>query len=903
MEETNSYSLRKRELSNMQKTEKRTQWILTALIFAGCLFLFRSYLFGNELFVFADAGSDTKEQYLMQYNTIVNHIRAGDFSFWDFHYGLGTNLFMLNLADPFLMLLYGAGVLFGPEYLPFYLIYYHIVKILLAGLMCYHFLSCFVLSERVKGLMALIYAFSGYLMVWGQHYQFSTAVIFYPLILCLAEKTLRDWKKGIWLALACWISVCSSLYLSYMTLLAAGIYVVFRVFWIEESFGSGLRLLLRTGAFMLLGTGMACAVLLPEAAVIFGVTDRVDSGQPFLSRIASMLSGYEPGYYKTLFGRLLSSNFEGSATAYFGNNNYYEAPSVFLTALAVFLGFQYGAGVPGQNCGRKKKILQVLAVLLGAFLLLCKLGSAAFNGFAYSFSRHTFVLIPACLLMMSFTLERIFRERKLSLPALGAAFVLVAGGYLWGMSQPFSGEERKNLLILFILAAGMGGALLWCAKSSCKKGPALLLCFAVFASLLSDGAVVNQNRNTLKKDADSYFDQLYRDSIQEAQAFLMERDPEFFRTEKLFNIGSLCMDSLAQEYSGISSYNSMINGNILEFAENLWPSWLFADKNHFYMQNVKGDTTRMALLGVKYLLAREGDLVIPGYKKLQDFTNLSVYENQKASVGKFFTASMTQKAFEENRDTLDRNRVVTQCVLLEEEGRFDRTEELLTGCAREESFQAVKKKNRKIRGKTELKIPVNAKALEGYEQVTASFDLKADRDGTYHVRAGEELICESTLKKGKQVEIEITLPKGTEQITVDFGGQQVTASVKNLEVYGNRSLPSFGEEGEVRVKRHKKDNLLTGEVKAETDGIVLLAVPCEQGWSLEVDGVPAEIFRADYGLTGFEVSEGEHTFALVFTPPLLRAGIGISLVSLAGYAGLCIAVGKKRREEVGRKQG
>ena len=184
----------------MQKTDKRMQLILCLVILAGCLYVFHTYLFGNDLFVFTDDGSDTKEQYLMQYNTIVNHLRAGDFSFWDFNYGLGTNLFMLNLTDPFLMLLYGAGVLFGPEHLPFYLVYYHIVKVLAAGWVCYRFLSCFPFMERVKGLCALIYAFSGYMMVWGQHYQFSTPLILYPLILWMIEKALKHARWGLGLS-------------------------------------------------------------------------------------------------------------------------------------------------------------------------------------------------------------------------------------------------------------------------------------------------------------------------------------------------------------------------------------------------------------------------------------------------------------------------------------------------------------------------------------------------------------------------------------------------------------------------------------------------------------------------------------------------------------------------------
>ena len=231
--------------------------------------------------------TDRRVQWIL-YNTIVNHLRAGDFSFWDFNYGLGTNLFMLNLADPFLMLLYAAGVVFGPEHLPFYLVYYQIIKMLLAGWVCYRYLSCFPLSERVKGLCALIYAFCGYLLVWGQHYQFSTAVIFYPLILWMVEKELRNWRWGFGLALACAVSVFSSLYLSYMTLLASGIYVCFRILWMQErSLRDGVLCLLKTAGFMLLGYA-AWQVSLQQLP---GQRGRLDGKQQLLRGAQCVLYG------------------------------------------------------------------------------------------------------------------------------------------------------------------------------------------------------------------------------------------------------------------------------------------------------------------------------------------------------------------------------------------------------------------------------------------------------------------------------------------------------------------------------------------------------------------------------------------------------------------------------------
>lgn len=56
--------------------------LLWGLLAASSLVIFRYFLFGDLLVVFNDAGSDTRQQYLMQYATIVNHLKTGNYSLW-----------------------------------------------------------------------------------------------------------------------------------------------------------------------------------------------------------------------------------------------------------------------------------------------------------------------------------------------------------------------------------------------------------------------------------------------------------------------------------------------------------------------------------------------------------------------------------------------------------------------------------------------------------------------------------------------------------------------------------------------------------------------------------------------------------------------------------------------------
>ena len=178
-----------------QSPDMRALCFLFLLLSASCSFMFRDYLYGNDLMIFNDIGSDTWQQYIMNYTSIVNHLRDGSFSLWDFNNGLGINQFNFNLFDPFLMLLYGAGVILGPAHMLLYINVIQILKIMVAAFAFYWFLSQFSFSVLSRMITSYAYALNGFLLVWGQHYQFGTVVIYFPLMLLFSEKFIQK-KKG-----------------------------------------------------------------------------------------------------------------------------------------------------------------------------------------------------------------------------------------------------------------------------------------------------------------------------------------------------------------------------------------------------------------------------------------------------------------------------------------------------------------------------------------------------------------------------------------------------------------------------------------------------------------------------------------------------------------------------------
>ncbi len=92
------------------------------------------------------------------------------------------------------------------------------------------------------------------------------------------------------------------------------------------------------------------------------------------------------------------------------------------------------------------------------------------------------------------------------------------------------------------------------------------------------------------------------------------------------------------------------------------------------------------------------------------------------------------------------------------------------------------------------------------------------------------------------------------------------------------------------------DSHLSGIIDAPSNGVMLITVPFDDGWSVFVDGVKTEKLRADYGFTGIMVSQGKHTIEMKFTAPWLTAGIAVTIVSFVVFFSLLIYLFYKRTE-------
>lgn len=679
--------IKQRIQKTLKNPEFLSQILLLAALLASCCIMFRSYLFGEDLMVFDDIGSDTWQQYIMHYASIINHIRSGNFSFWDFTNGFGTSFFSLNLFDPTLIFLYAVGCIFGHARMLLFINWMQVLRILAAGWIFYRFLMKFSFSRQARFAAAYIYGLNGYLLVWGQHYQFGIVTIYLPLLLLFAEKFLRREKGGMLFPAAVCLCAMDSVYFSYMTLIGVGFYLLFRI-WMED----GWKLKERVKRFLtgcvqiLLGVAMSAAAFLPTVNVLLNVSSRIsEEGKGIVNWLKTLFSFYGKHYYNILQMRLFSSHLENADFSMDGKLflNYYEAPVLFCCTLTVFLGVQFLAVFWRSEASRRCKAAVYTAVSMMILCVLMPWGGSMFNAFVMPTNRYTFVLTPFLLLAAVWMWDFLKNGGKICWIGLAAVEVFL----LWVVSVGYRYSElnvyRKNAIVLAVTGTVMALCIAFLSKVSKTNIRRLivgLLGAAIAVNMMSEGSVGYKARVNLRKLdtpaeemaekskeyqelADQYgerqvrelmdrpqdfFRELYLSDMQEILEYLKETEPEFCRVEKDYSAGTRAMDSLLQGYRGISTYNSVMNKNISEFVDTCYPEMHYPNEDHYVFWKNADDNWFASFTGIRYLISRNPDLDSSKYRFVKKFTNLYLYENVlETDMARFYDTAISENSLKE----------------------------------------------------------------------------------------------------------------------------------------------------------------------------------------------------------------------------------------------------------------
>ena len=306
--------------------------ITTALLLIGVV-IFRSFVIGDRVLLFKDIGADSVNDSYPYLVHLSDYIRNEGFPSWSFYVGMGQSLFYLagNLVwDPIVWL--------PRELIARAIVYQHLFKTLLAGLLFFRFLQLRGVNVCASFLGSLLLAFSSYMCMGSCWLTNADEVVGFTFVLFAAELAV---SRGRWVCLAIAIALIglTTVFHLYLSAVLLCLYVPARLIeiygWrrLEVSHVS-----LRLAAVAFLGVGLA-AVLTFGSAYCMVNSPRGSGTIPNFTwgPRPSLFQLQSAAYYVSAVLRPFSADMVGTGDDFRGWENYFESPSTYCGLLSLLL--------------------------------------------------------------------------------------------------------------------------------------------------------------------------------------------------------------------------------------------------------------------------------------------------------------------------------------------------------------------------------------------------------------------------------------------------------------------------------------------------------------------------------------------------------------------------------------
>lgn len=816
------------------------------------------YPFGKNSFMHCDM----YHQYVPFLVEFWRKLHTGASFSWDWNLGLGSEfvtVFAYYLATPTNWLVY-----FCPEHL---IIEFMTLMILIKISLCGVTFACYLRNRFGVGspvilAFSTLYALSGFVAAYNWNHMWLDVVWLAPLVILGLERLVKQ-KKCVLYCLALAASIFTNYYLSIMLC----IFLVF--YFVVLLFTSGLKwrakggAVFRFGLYSLLGGGMAAVLLLP-VLLAMRATGYDDSAFP--ATLEFYFNGLEvvTRHFLTIPKEIGLDHWP----------NVYCGISVFvLIPLYLF-------------CGRIPLRQRIAKVLLAVFLLLsfsANILNFLWHGFNYPNSlpaRQSYLYV---FLLLSMGYEVVLRSKKWKLP--------------WLFAATFVGCIVMALCSIFVTTEGFTvkvAAISWCffclyialgvLQFLLPKHRKILMWITIV--LFVGEAATNMYQTSVPVVQRKYYATKW-----ENYENLLEKAKEESGEEEFYRFQSFCYmtknDGMLAGYPGISIFSSTTNTAVKDFYNKMG---MEGTKVSYYSEGSTALTS--ALLGVRYTFSEkeEGEEL---YRLVAESGKMKLYENKYTlPVGIGLGGELA-----------------------------DEIEKLIHG-GNSNNIQA----QNKIAAK--LGVTGNLFLYQG-----KGSELKVERDGYYyayiHGDGGDTILMnpvmdvENTDVGNADIENADVNSASRESQSVKFDGLKKNCLIDlgHLEKGSSWIFTSQDEEKQVQAWVYRldesalekaitklgenpfcvtsyKEGYLNGKITMKEAGKLFLSVPAVDGWIITVDGQEVSAGTFMDAFICIPLEEGEHTVTLRFETNGWKAGLGISLLSAAIFAGTVFI--RKKREKAGK---
>lgn len=882
---------------------------------------------GEYAYLYLDVGADTMDINYPLYCLFSEVVHGGGYEAYFLNTGLGMDMssYLYQYLNPLNLLV----ILLPQKWIPWGILLASYLKLLLTGLFGYAFFVRIIRSEAGSFAAALVWTFSGYMMLWGQHYGFAASIAMFTVFLYLVQRYVSEEERSRNAVLVLWITLMlfTNYYFLYMSGLMGALYVLVYLLLCRKSPKVIAAKLLGLAGMGALGICIGGTCLVSTWNIF---QDSIRAGTVALEA-ETALRPYSLSWLLGFLARLFSNNAMGIGNAYTGPGNYYEIAMLSVSVL-VFPALIYL--LAGKKTRKGTACLLALSLLLLAMPLTGKLftmNSAA--------QRWSFLLCLEEALAIGMFLRLAMEERdrrKLAGSVLGgvlAACLFLALLY-WGEGQ---GYYELQWIWLGLSGGFLAAYALWlllCAfwdRGTAEKrlraataGVLVLLCAELAAV---NFPTLNFRENPTRNQLAAGY---YNDGTREAAHAAAAGEEEPYRIAKTYESASE-NDGMAQDYPGLSVYLTTVPRELIQLRNQYGAEGIsinFADFDD-------GNDLRSALLGVKYLLALPEETpsealwqyaggaggknyytyrgALPfGYLydscwDREDLQDMDETERILASFAGFhFGGEASDTAYPDAADTpaaeeirdletaeegislLELPLEVHDCGAVQDEAGI-RIEDM-----GEDPYLVLEDVEQAFGGGLLQTVTVQAEVAE---PVDFALYYQTEGDDAF----SQDQICIFTLSPEEDT-WSGTLPPDVTSLRLDVSTATETAELRELRVNACEELnAAYGRLRDSKVTEITwEDSCYRASVENDYGQTGMLCVPFlySRGWHAYLDGEPAEIYNVNSGLTGIEIPEGSHEVLLEYRAPGREAGLALSLAGLAVYAAVFAGKGLWKRKRI-----
>lgn len=838
--------------------------------------------------------TDMHTQYVQFYTYLYDVLKNGKSIFFSWEAGMGVNffgVFAYYLASPFSLLI----LLFDRNHIPEALVLITLLKVGLAGFTMTYFLSK-VTQYRDLPLVffSTFYALMSFVTVYSFCVMWLDGIYLLPLILLGVEKVIRK-DQFLLLTISLALMFISNFYIAYMVGIFTFLYFVTR-FTVVHSIRDvkfGLKKLAMFIAITALAAGISAIVTLPTY---------MDLKSNFAERAALPWTTEFNFDLLTVYSRFFSGVIDTTVN---GMPNLYAG---VLTILLVPLFFI------AKQISRKEKIVYGIFLFILLISMEIPLLNIAWHGFEpptnFPF-RYSF-LFSFLLLYMAFRVYLIFDKEMLPVLRKIVIFNIFMILFISKIAHYYMPSNKILINVALVLAYTL--LLYWKALRSDKKTLVSYLLIAVISldvgiSTLYSIKLMGLEYGYILRDTYATVHPNYEDTF----ASISKKDTGFYRVET--TEGSTWNDALRFNYKGITHFNSVANGHLNLYMQDIGYGFLDA----LILQNGKGIVTTDSLFGVKYMVSDiplnkygfeqidqigpnrvyENKNALPlGYMmngtnfdttgkdklKIQKVNYANSFENQNKLIGSFTGTEQTEyykrlTAVSEqytNLDILPKSSTLYSPTGVKKD---DTTTPVPAPVTDQKSLYLAKQQQYKpasikyvydVKGQQQLYMQLRTDPFD-FTKIYVNGKSLGEKFTQYPQYYWNNGVLDLGLFKDEKVEVEIQIERGTMDITQNLVyGLDVDSFQTRLKQLKNQSF---------QVTSYDSRSVV-GTIQVNQPGMMFLSIPYDKGWIVTVDGKNQKPVKLNDAFLGIELSQGQHNIQLKYTSPGFMIGAFISLISV-----------------------